>query len=560
VIEFEAVTLAYAGQPVLRDVTFAIPEGELLLVVGPTGSGKTSLLRCLDADLAADADHGSAQLLGRVLVDGADLHQPTSDGHRPLVGLVRQDPAAALAEGTVESVIAAGVRARDADPHSGQRQVEETLDLLGIADLRSRQVADLSGGQQQRVAIGVAIVAGPRVLVLDEPTSALDPVAAEDVLGILHRLVHDVGTTVVVAEHRLERVVHHADAVVLVDGGRVRGPLDPAAAMAVSALRPPVVELGLQLGWERVALSVREARRSARVLRAILGGSDGPTPAGATPGGATPAVATAARDTGSPTSTATTLVPLVDVRRLTVVRDGVIALRSVALRVEPGEVVALMGRNGSGKSTLLRTLDGSGSPTSGRVAVTGTRARAPQDPGDLLSDRTVAEQLAGHDSTHGLVAGTTRAVLVRLAPDLVVDASHGPRPVDLSEGQRMSVALSMVLARATELVLLDEPTRGLDYAAKARLCAILAERAARGHALVVATHDVELAAEVASRVVVLAEGEVVADGPAVQVLADSPAFAPQVAKVMQPLPFLRVSEVVAALPPDAVSTVPLTSR
>ena len=550
-IEFEGVTLAYAAQPVLRDVTFGVPEGELLLVVGPTGSGKSSLLRCLDAGLARDPDQASARLAGRVLVDGVDLHAADPDGPRPLVGLVPQDPAGALGAGTVESVIAAGVRARDADAHAGQRQVEETLDLLGIADLRSRPVADLSGGQQQRVAIAVALVAGPRVLVLDEPTSALDPVAAEDVLAILHRLVHDVGTTVVVAEHRLERVVHHADAVLLVESGRVRGPLDPAAAMADSPLRPPVVELGLQLGWHRLALSVREARRSARTLRSTLDSSaaapapDTGSAIRAASGAASRAATTASSTPSARTTTAATTAPVVDARRLSVVRDTVIALRTVDLRVAPGEVVALMGRNGSGKSTLLATLDGSLSPTSGRVVATEPAALAPQDPGDLLADATVSKQLAAHDTAQGLASGTTRAVLDRLAPGL--DGLRGHRTADLSEGQRMSVALSLVLARGTALLLLDEPTRGLDYAAKDRLTTILAERAVAGCAVVVATHDVELAAEVATRVVLLAEGEVIADGPARQVLADSPAFAPQVAKVMHPLPFLRVTDVLAAV-------------
>ena len=139
----------------------------------------------------------------------------------------------------------------------------------------------------------------------------------------------------------------------------------------------------------------------------------------------------------------------------------------------------------------------------------------------------------------------------RLAPDLQraarPDTAVELRPTDLSEGQRMCVALSLVLARATTVLLLDEPTRGLDYTAKARLAAILDERREAGAAVLVATHDVELAAEVATRVVVLAEGEVVADGPATQVLADSPAFAPQVAKVMQPLAFLRVPAVLDAV-------------
>ncbi|TPG18337.1 ABC transporter ATP-binding protein [Pedococcus bigeumensis] len=522
----EAVTVAHAGVPALRDASFTVPEGELVLVVGPTGSGKTSLLQCLGGRPAA-----AAQVTGRVLVDGVDLRDRSADGSRALVGLVRQDPAAEMMSGTVESVIAAGVRPRADDPHAGQRQVEESLDLLGLATLRDRPVAELSGGQQQRVAIGAALAAGPRVLVLDEPTSALDPVAAEEVLAILHRLVHDVGITVVVAEHRLERVVHHADSVLLVEDGLVTGPFHPAAGMARSTIRPPVVELGLRLGWTPLPLSVRAARRQVRGLRATLAAAPAAPAALAAPTApAPPAAGTQVR---------------VEVQRLSLVRGDVVALRTVTLQVRPGEVVALMGRNGAGKSSLLGILDGALQPTSGRTAVSGRSGLAPQDPKALLTDATVDHQLSANDEAFMLPAGATSAVLEHLAPRLARDR----RPAELSEGQRMCVALSLVLARGSEVVLLDEPTRGLDYPAKARLTILLTDLAEAGRAIIVATHDVELAAEVATRAVILAEGEVVADGPARRILSDSPAFAPQVAKIMAPLPLLRVSDVAAAATP-----------
>lgn len=530
-IVFEAVTIAYAGEPALRDASFTIPEGELVLVVGPTGSGKTSLLRCLgDATTPEgfDARGGSEAIrTGRVLVDGMDPLGAGADQGGAVVGLVRQDPASGLVEGTVESVIAAGVRPRADDPHGGQRQVEETLDLLGLADLRGRRVVDLSGGQQQRVAIGVALAAGPRVLVLDEPTSALDPVAAEEVLAILHRLVHDVGITVVVAEHRLERVVHHADSVLLVEAGRVTGPLDPETAMARSSIRPPVVELGLRLGWTPVPLSVRSARRQARGLRASLEDAAAMTEEQAGE------VQVEGRVDGR-------VEGRVEVRRLSLVRGQVVALRSVTLQVGAGEVVVLMGRNGAGKSSLLGALDGTLQPTSGRATLSGHAALAPQNPGALLTDSPVDDQLTANDAVFTLPPGSSAAVLERLVPGLC----HDRHPAQLSEGQQMCVALSLVLARRSQVVLLDEPTRGLDYQAKARLTSLLTQLAAAGRTIIVATHDVELAAEVATRVVILAEGEVVADGPASRILSDSPAFAPQVAKVMHPLPLLRVSDVV----------------
>jgi energy-coupling factor transport system ATP-binding protein len=221
-------------------------------------------------------------------------------------------------------------------------------------------------------------------------------------------------------------------------------------------------------------------------------------------------------------------------------------------------VVAVMGRNGAGKSTLLASLVGQLTPMSGsvRLGVPGdgfdpAHARpaeivsragmVPQDPATILYADSVAEECSSADRDFRLATGTTRAVLERIAPG--IDDDQHPR--ELSEGQRLSLALSLILASEPRLVLLDEPTRGLDYQAKGRLVEVLRELAARGHGIVLATHDVELAAEVATRVVVLAEGEVVADGPAAGVLAASPAFAPQVAKILHPLHLLTVDEVVA---------------
>ncbi|HEX2892851.1 MAG TPA: ATP-binding cassette domain-containing protein [Marmoricola sp.] len=534
-IEFEQVSFAYdAGSDlVLTGADFALEEGELTLVVGPTGSGKSTLLRCING-LVPHFSGGT--LSGRVLVDGRDTRT-----HRPrdladVVGVVLQDPVSSFVTDTVEEELAYGMEALGVSATAMRRRVEETLDLLGLAEVRSRPLRSLSGGQQQRVAIGAVLASGPRILVLDEPTSALDPVAAEDVLASLHRLVHDLGLTVVVAEHRLERVIHHADRVLLIEHGRVSAPLDPAEAMVTSPIYPPVIALGRHLGWRPLPLSVRDARRRARDLRTTLADRV-PSPAGSESTGAV----VAASD------------------RLVVRRGGEPVLRGIDLEVRDGDVVAVMGRNGAGKSTLLASFVGQLAAMSGSVrlgvpgdALDPSRARpaeivsragmVPQDPATILYADSVGEECSAADRDFGLAAGTTRAVLERIAPG--IDDDQHPR--ELSEGQRLSLALSLILASEPRLVLLDEPTRGLDYQAKRRLVEVLRELAGHGHAIVLATHDVELAAEVATRVVVLAEGEIVAEGQAAGVLAASPAFAPQVAKILHPLHLLTVDEVVAS--------------
>jgi len=539
VIRFEDVSVTYDGAaaPVLSHVDLHVPEGELVLVVGRTGTGKSTLLRCVNG-LVPHFTGGT--LSGRVTVAGRDtrLHPPRELAD--VVGIVPQDPLSGFVTDMVEDELAYGMESIGLAPDVMRRRVEETLDLLGLADLRHRPLLSLSGGQRQRVAIGAVLTTHPKVLVLDEPTSALDPGAAEEVLAALQRLVHDLGVTVLLAEHRLERVVQYADRVVLVPGGGA--PLvvgSPADVMVSAPVAPPVVELGRLAGWSPLPLTVRDARRASGPLRERLA----------------PLVDEAARRSRS----ALHVVdgdPALATSDVVVRHGSVPALRGVTLTADRGEIVAVMGRNGAGKSTLLNTLVGLHVPHSGSVAVGGAAPAAlrgrelvrrvglvPQEPTDLLVADRVGEECAAGDRDCGVGAGTTRAMLDRLAPG-IDDATH---PRDLSEGQRLALALSIVLAAGPPVLLLDEPTRGLDYAAKKRLVATLRELAATGHCVLLATHDVELAAEVATRVVVLADGEVVADGPATDVVVGSPMFAPQVSKVLSPQPWLTVSEVAAAL-------------
>ncbi|MDT0316888.1 ABC transporter ATP-binding protein [Streptomyces millisiae] len=532
-ITFHEVTFTYpdAERPTLRDVALDIGEGELCLVTGRTGTGKSTLLGAVNG-LVPRFTGGT--LRGTVTVAGqrTDAAAPQEFAH--LVGVVGQDPLAGFVTDTVEEELAYGMEQLAIDPGTMRKRVEETLDLLGIAELRHRPLRTLSGGQQQRVAIGSVLTTHPAVLVLDEPTSALDPTAAEEVLAAVLRLVHDLGTTVLIAEHRMERVLQYADRLLHLAGdGAVRDG-EPAELMADSDVAPPVVQLGRVAGWRPLPLSVRDARRHAPALRRRLEGQLPPAPEPA--GGE--------RE------------PALDAHRITVTYGSAVAVREVDLTLWPGEVAALMGRNGSGKSSLLWALQGSGPRRSGSVTVAGTdpgqagarRARelvglVPQSAADLLYLQTVAAECAQADRESAATPGTCRALLDRLAPG-IPDDRH---PRDLSEGQRLALVLAVQLTAAPRVMLLDEPTRGLDYHAKRHFGRVVRELADEGHAVLIATHDVEFVAATADRVAVLGEGELVADGPTADVVCASPAFAPQVAKILRPLPWLTPEQVAHAL-------------
>ncbi len=527
-IDFDNVTVTYDGAPAptLRDVTLTIGEGDLALVLGRTGTGKSTLL----ASINGLVPHFSGgELRGAITVDGR-----TTRDHRPkdlaeIVGYVGQVPSHGFVTDIVEEEIAYGMEQLGVDPGAMRKRVEETLDLMGIADLRRRPLPDLSGGQQQRVAIAAVLAAQPRVVVLDEPTSALDPTAAADVLAAVTTLVHEVGLTVVLAEHRLERVMQAADVAVWVrtDGHVECGP--PREVLRRADVVPPLGALARGLGWDEVPLSVREARR--RIKREQI--------------------------TIAPVSEQTINAGpvLVSARGLSVSYGAVEAVKAVNLRLHAGTVTAVMGRNGSGKSSLVGAFQGAVDST-GDLTVAGSvdprtisahaaRRRVtlvPQTASDLLYLPTVAAECKQADRESEAAPGTCEALLTRL--DAGVDRHADPR--DLSEGQKLSLVLAIQLTAAPKVVLLDEPTRGLDYQMKTNLARIIADLAAEDRCVVVVTHDVEFAAAATHRTVLMAEGEIVADGTTREVCGSSPTFAPQLAKVFAPQVVMTVGEVTRA--------------
>ena len=512
-IRVDGLSFSYpnAARPVLDGVSFDVGPGELVLLMGPSGSGKSTLLRCLNG--LVPHYHGGTYA-GSVVVSGRIVreHQPRELAQT--VGMVFQDPESQMVAETVEDEIAFGMENLGLDRDTMRRRVEETLDMLRLTSLRRRRLNTLSGGELQRVAIAAVLTMQPRALLLDEPTSQLDPQAAEELLTTVQRLNDDLGLTVLIAEHRLERVVQYAGRVLYVPGdGSVRS-LGVREAMTELPLAPPVSRLGRALGWAPTPLSVREGRRFVDRANGHLS----PPPNGTTPAGE---VLVAARD-------------------LHVSYGALRALRGVSFEVRAGEIVALMGRNGAGKSTLLRALVGLVRPERGSIALRGEDALAgsteklahdvafvPQEPGLVLFHTSVEEEIAD------VLAGTRREGTVDDAlAEWRLQALRRAHPADLSAGERQRVALAAMLAGRPGVLLLDEPTRGMDYETKEMLVANLRRRCREGCAVVLASHDVELAGQCADRVLLLSDGEVVVEGPARSVLTETLTFSTQVNKLL----------------------------
>lgn len=506
-VVFDEVEFFYpeATSPALVRSSFTLREGSFALVTGPTGSGKSTLLRAVNGLVP---HFSGGRFSGKVSVGGRNTLDHAPRDLADVVAFVPQDPGSSFVLDRVEDELAYAMENLAVPPERMRRRVEETLDLLAIADLRGRSVRSLSGGERQRVAIASALTPGARVLVLDEPTSQLDPQGAEDVLAALQRLVDDIGLTVVLAEHRLERVAGFVDVAVGCRAGQPVVVGDVGKVLDLLESGPPITQLGRRLGWLPPPLTIRAARRHAQEV-----------------------------DLGVPTDDET----LPSSGEVLLAAESVQAgygehrvLQDVSVALNEGETVALLGRNGSGKTTLLRCLAGLHELDGGRVfgprgeAVRPGRdvALCPQAPETVLfKDRVIDEVTATMDSSQNF--GDPDSLLASLGIRSLAER----HPRDLSAGQRLLTAIAAVAATGARVLLLDEPTKGLDPHAKGLLAAYLRQRSAAGSATMFATHDVELVAEVASRAVMIASGEVIAEGSSTTVLGDSSVFAPQMSKV-----------------------------
>jgi energy-coupling factor transporter ATP-binding protein EcfA2 len=555
-ISFNHLTFTYPGteRPALRDVSLTIPAGEIALVVGRSGSGKSTLLRCING-LVPHFSGGVLQ--GEIRVAGLDPVKAAPKVMSRHVGFVFQDPEAQFVVDRVEDEIAFALENLAVPHEEMQERVSDVLALLDLTSLRERRLETLSGGERQRVAIAAALVLRPQVLVLDEPTSQLDPGGAEEVLQALLRLNRSLGLTIVLVEHRLERVMPFIDRLIHLDEqlpGVIAG--SPREVLRQIDLNSPLVTLAKARGWEPLPLTIEEAQEFVITEKSFTDHAAGNEKA--------------ISATGKGKQEA-----FIHIDDLVVYYGSIAALQGVSLDLYPGEIAVLMGPNGAGKTTLLRTLIGLQKPDRGHVLVHGediarldvaevsrTVAYLPQDPNALLFSDTVLDELVVTLHNHYLASEgnaptkkwdqiQAEAEALSLLSQLGLEDKARQYPRDLSAGERQRVALGAVMVVQPGALLLDEPTRGLDYAAKERLAELLVAWRDQGAAILLVTHDVELVANTAQRVILMEAGKITADGDPADVLGKSQVFAPQMARLYPDTGWLTVTDVLDNITPRA---------
>lgn len=537
-VEIESLTYTYpqAEKPALSQVSLEIEEGEFVLLIGGSGSGKSTLLRVLKGLIPNF--HGG-KLSGNVRIEGLMASQLSAKDWASKIGLVFQNPEDQVVMSRVEDELAFGLENIGMDQLTMQRRLLEVSDALGLNELLEASTATLSGGQLQKTAMASILVMQPHILLMDEPTSQLDPFAGEDILSLAKRLNEDNGMTIILAEQRLERCIHLADRVIYMENGKIvlntvniQEALNYLAQHDCPAIHPlGKVFSNTKTPCAEIPLTVKSGRRLLRTLGIKNQENKEQVPSGQKQG---------FFKKKTPTNEETPSVLSVDNIHFAY-PEGPKRLNGVSFQLKPASFTVLMGENGAGKSTLFKLIVGLLKPTSGKVSwdsslnngvlkttETGRIGYLSQCPNDYLFSETVAAEIQFTLTQKGLVMDEhVKALLSHLGLEPFLQR----HPRDLSAGERQKVALASVMASSPDLLLLDEPTRGLDYHAKESLGKYLLKLTEEGLTVLMITHDVEFAAEYAQDVLLMTKGRIIAQGKKSALLTDSIFYASQVSKL-----------------------------
>ena len=490
------LTFTYPGKtvPALRDVSLDVGMGEMVVVCGRSGSGKTTLLRNLKPILAP---HGDLQ--GKIEFYGADVNELSQETQAARIGYVLQNPDAQIVTEKVWHELAFGLESLGIDTKTIRLRVAEMASFFGIQGWFNKDVNELSGGQKQILNLASVMAMQPDVLILDEPTSQLDPIAAGDFLATVSKINRELGTTVIITEHRLEDVLPMADRAVVLDRGEVIADDTPANAGAILAKMNHPMFMAMPSPLQAYAIlynrgignglecpvDVRSGRTwltellaGRELVKTLLPADDEKLPTDPV--------------TGRPAAPAVTLRDVwfrYDRKDSDVIKD-------LSLEAYPGELFCIVGGNGTGKTTTLSLISGLRKAYRGKVKVNGRVSMLPQNPQVLFTEDTVREELQE--------CGEGKLIEVLELGDLM-----DMHPYDLSGGEQQRLALAKVLACEPEVLLLDEPTKGIDNGFKDELAKILNELKAGGMTIIMVSHDVEFCGRYGDRCAMFFDGKII---------------------------------------------------
>jgi len=535
-IKINNLCFSYANSKknALSDISLEINDSEFILITGESGCGKSSLCRSINGLIPS---FYGGKIIGKVEVENIDVTHSTPDEMSKHVGMVFQDPENQIVKNDVEREIAFGLENKGFSKTIMAKRVEEVLDSIGINHLRDRKISTLSGGEKQKIAIASVLALHPEILILDEPTSELDPKGAEEVLQIIRRLNEELGLTVILVEHRIDRVLNMVDRVIYMKKGRIEFDGNPRSWLKnlnqdIDRIGiPPISRLGVEIKKNdpniKIPLNIKEGRR---FFSNIINENK--------------------------TVKTKNIERKIDFDDEIIVKtkklwykypDGKTTLRDINLNIRKGEFVALIGRNASGKTTLCKTLNGLIKPTKGKVFIKNNDTRKIpveklakhigflfQDPNVHLFTDTVEQEISFMMYNLGFGKKDIKNRLDEIINQFNLNDFKDFYPRSLSSGEKQRVALASIISSKPDILILDEPTRGLDYGLKKNLMKYLNDYKQKGGTIILVSHDIEIIAEFADRVILMSEGKIIADDEKHNVLSKSLHFSPQINRLIQP--------------------------
>lgn len=523
IINVDDVSFSYGTQTeqALSHISLSVNKGDFIGIIGPSGAGKSTLAACLSG---AVPHHYTGTFFGSVMVDGHDTCEVSLTDVSQIVGSVLQDIDTQMVASVVEDEMLFGLENFGVPNDQIEQRVSETLETVGISDLRAREIATLSGGQKQKVAIAAILAMRPRVLVLDEPTAALDPTSSTLVFETLREANRALGITIVVVEQKVALLSEYCNRVLVLNHGEIALQGEPHEVFAhTDELRaigvdcPRVTRIFNSLQTDGLVsgtpcLDVDEAERLiSDIVDPVHAVIEAQAPAGSPHA---PSLRPHAKDAE----------PVLTFDHVEFAYpNGGAAVHDLNLTLYPGELVGIVGQNGAGKTTLTKLLTGLLKPASGSVRVTGLdtaavpTSRIAREVATLFQnpDRQICKDTVLNEVAFGLeLVGIDRAEALRRA-QLVIDRFGLPAdeaPFSLSRGQRQMVALASVVVVEPKIVVLDEPTSGLDYRECMTVMETVRTMAERGCAVIMVCHDMEVVSDFAERIVVMADGRILDRG------------------------------------------------